>query len=465
MLSSKLAHAPIRRSLIAIHALAIGIFAALSAVLYGGQMDRVPPDVIAAGWITAAAVAVLSIGLALMPGTLWLELIYGTRRLAPYVLAASLAACYAATMSWALWEPAAKLTFHLVRLILSPFVQNMIVQPAIRRVGTPRFTVRISPECSGLEGLALLLVFGLLWLVLFRDEIRFPASLLLLPAGALILFLLNAVRIAALVLIGHAGAPEIAAGGFHSQAGWIAFSCVAFGLSIGARRVPWFVKPAPEREPSVDAVDNPTAAYLVPFLMILAAGFLSRAASGSFEWLYSLRFFAALIALWVFRRRYVGIDWRCGWLGPLAGAIVFFLWIALDRLTIAVPGSNQMPTALATAPQGARILWITLRVAAAAVTVPIAEELAFRGYLLRRFVSVDFENVSFRTFTWFSLFGSSVLFGLLHGRRWVAGAAAGALYATVSLRTGKLGEAVVAHATTNAFLAAFVLVFQKWSLW
>ena len=110
-------------------------------------------------------------------------------------------------------------------------------------------------------------------------------------------------------------------------------------------------------------------------------------------------------------------------------------------------------------------MWITLRVAAAAITVPIAEELAFRGYLLRRFISADFENVSFRTFTWFSLFASSVLFGLLHGRRWTAGAAAGALYATVSLRTGKLGEAVVAHATTNVLLAAFVLLFQKWSFW
>ena len=34
--------------------------------------------------------------------------------------------------------------------------------------------------------------------------------------------------------IGNAGAPDIAAGGFHSQAGWIAFCSVAFGLSVAA---------------------------------------------------------------------------------------------------------------------------------------------------------------------------------------------------------------------------------------
>ena len=38
---------------------------------------------------------------------------------------------------------------------------------------------------------------------------------------------------------------------------------------------------------------NPTAAYLIPLLMILGAGMISGALSGKFEWLYPLRFFAA----------------------------------------------------------------------------------------------------------------------------------------------------------------------------
>jgi exosortase/archaeosortase family protein len=48
------------------------------------------------------------------------------------------------------------------------------------------------------------------------------------------LFLLNAVRIAALILIGNSGARQIALGGFHLQAGWIAFNGVALVFSVAA---------------------------------------------------------------------------------------------------------------------------------------------------------------------------------------------------------------------------------------
>jgi hypothetical protein len=33
------------------------------------------------------------------------------------------------------------------------------------------------------------------------------------------------------------------------------------------------------------------------------------------------------------------------------------------------------------------------------------------------------------------------------------------------LRRGRIGEAVIAHATTNALIAAYVLAFHRWHLW
>jgi membrane protease YdiL (CAAX protease family) len=39
------------------------------------------------------------------------------------------------------------------------------------------------------------------------------------------------------------------------------------------------------------------------------------------------------------------------------------------------------------------------------------------------------------------------------------------LYGWALLRRGRIGEAVIAHATTNALLAAYVLTFHKWHLW
>ena len=117
---------------------------------------------------------------------------------------------------------------------------------------------------------------------------------------------------------------------------------------------------------------------------------------------------------------------------------------------------QEMPTWFATA-------WLIFRVIGSVITVPIAEELAFRGYALRRLISPDFDKVSLR-FTWFSFLLSSILFGALHGR-WVAGTVAGMFYAWAMYRRGKVGDAIIAHATTNALIAAHVLILGNWNYW
>jgi CAAX prenyl protease-like protein len=126
-------------------------------------------------------------------------------------------------------------------------------------------------------------------------------------------------------------------------------------------------------------------------------------------------------------------------------------------------GEIQSP--MAASPLAARITWIVIRVLAAVVTVPIAEELAFRGFLMRRLVCAEFESVPLRRVSWFPILISSLGFGLLHGERWLAGSIAGIFYALISIRHGNLRDAVVAHATTNALLAGYVITFHQWQLW
>ena len=209
---------------------------------------------------------------------------------------------------------------------------------------------------------------------------------------------------------------------------------------------------------------NPTAAYLTPFLAILAAAMISRAASGGFEWLYPLRFAAAAAVLWFFRSTYSNLNWRFGGLSVMAGIAVFGLWLGLDLMT---HGSQRsaLGESLAALNTPVRVAWLVFRTAAAVVTVPIAEELAFRGFLIRRLSSADFDSLSARHYTYVGVFVSSLAFGLLHGDRWLAGTLAGLIYAFVFLRRGRIGDAVVAHATTNALLAAWVLMGSKWYLW
>ena len=461
-LTKTISRDPVRVSLLTIHAGAIAVFALASLRIYANRFVALDPNLAAIAWILAAAAAIVCAALAFFPWRFWRGLIHATGFLWLYVAVADALTWGATSALRSAWKPASIVTFHLVQFFLTPFATQVIAQPDRLRIGTSRFSVIITDECSGLEGIGLLLVFAILWLVLFRDEARLPQALILLPLSVVTLFLLNAVRIAALILIGNAGARDIAVHGFHSQAGWMAFNAVAFGSCMLARRWSW-VSNAPAR-PHAATVEAPdaTAAFLVPFLAILAAGMIARAGSGSFEWLYPIRVFAALAALWIYRRSYSRLDFRFGLPAVLTGVAVFALWIAADRIWGA---SASMPGALARSSAPLRDAWIALRIAGAVFTVPLAEELAFRGFVLRRLTGADFDSVPFQKTTWIAIAASSLLFGLMHGGRWLPGSIAGVAYAIVAKRGGRFGEAVVAHALTNALICVSVLFFEQWQLW
>jgi len=364
------------------------------------------------------------------------------------------------------WKPATDLTFGAVNAFLHLFLSQVVANRATMTIGSPTFNVTIFPQCAGLEGTALMLVFSLAWIWFFRKEFRFPAALLLIPAAMAVIWISNAIRITALILIGVAGWPDVAVGGFHSEAGWIAFNCVALSFAVLSLRLRWIVKlpGAAMARAEGQSWHNATVAYLLPICAILSAGMISRAVSGDFEWLYPLRFAAASIVLWMFRAHYAQLDWRVGWFSVAAGAVVFALWLGLDRLTGA-HSDNAVAAGLAGWPVSARIVWLAFRTAAVVVTVPIAEELAFRCFLIRRLMARDFESLGPREYSIAAVAISSLAFGVLHGDRWLAGLAAGLVYALVFLRRGSTGDAVVAHGTTNALLATWVLAGGRWFLW
>ena len=108
-------------------------------------------------------------------------------------------------------------------------------------------------------------------------------------------------------------------------------------------------------------------------------------------------------------------------------------------------------------------LWLLARVVGSVVTVPLAEEVAFRGFFTRRLISADFDTVPSGLYTWTYFAVSSVAFGVLHDR-WLEGTMAGMLYAMAYCRRGSLCDAVAAHATTNALLSADALISGNWSL-
>ncbi len=168
--------------------------------------------------------------LALWPRRIsWLES-KSVRAFAGVAAALGGAAWLSGYVAEALWQPLARTTFRVVGAMLGVIYPQVVSQPDRLRLGTPGFAVRIAPECSGYEGIGLLLAFLAVYLWVYRRELRFPAALVLLPIGAATMWIVNALRIVALIAIGTAGWREIALGGFHSQAGWIAFNAIALGF-------------------------------------------------------------------------------------------------------------------------------------------------------------------------------------------------------------------------------------------
>ncbi|HEY7334605.1 MAG TPA: exosortase E/protease, VPEID-CTERM system [Bryobacteraceae bacterium] len=443
------------------------LFAGTAWVLFerDHRLSPLAAGLLLVGWAVCGAAAISLAACSFLPPKAWIQLLRGAREAWLFGLLAAFAACLFGWSANAVWKPLSAWTLELVRWMLQPLVHTVIVEPAKRIIGTPRFLAEISPGCSGYEGIGLILGFTAVWLWFQRRQWRFPHALLLFPAGVLAIWVLNSVRIAALILVGSAGAPGIAMGGFHSQAGWICFIAVTLGMFVAARRVRWLSAPEPgspirqvESIAPPSRADTLAAPCLAPFLSILAAAMISSAVSADFEWLYPLRVLAAAAALWYFRGRLCELDWRFGWIGLAAGAVVFALWIGMEPLSGAAAAAMPAPLAQSVTPL--RLSWIALRILGAVITVPIAEELAFRGYLFE--VLGAYRS---RSFPWIALLISSVAFGLLHGERWIVGTLAGMIFALAMLRRGRIGEAVAAHSIANALLAVWVLSSGNWALW
>ena len=458
---------------LAFNLLAFAVFAVVTALIF--EILTTNPVRLSAPWIASwlalAGTTLLLWLLALAPGHFWLRLIRQEHT-------ALLMGCLLGICAWMLidalsqyetsllgqnefWNSLAVPTLQLVHSLLGWFYNDLVYQPETFLLGTASFQVEISYACSGIEGISLITIFLSIYLWLFRKELRFPQAFWLFPLGIIVIWLANAVRIAMLIAIGASFSPEVALRGFHAQAGWIAFTLIALGLIALSNQMKFFTVTKTDL-PTVRASKPLATALLSPLLVLMATTMLTSAFSSGFDALYPLRVVTITIVLCYFRRSYNGLGWQWSWQAPAIGIAVFMIWMLLE------PNVDSSKTALsqsvAELTSRSAAVWLVFRVLGSVITVPLAEELAFRGYLIRKLIAKDFENVPLGQFTWLSFLLTSVLFGLLH-ERWFAGTLAGMGYALALYHRKQLGDAVIAHMTTNALIAIFVLTQARWSLW
>ena len=282
------------------------------------------------------------------------------------------------------------------------------------------------------------------------------ASVWLLPLGATLVLSGNVVRLSLLILIGAYVNPDLADNGFHSKAGWVLFCGIALALAAAGHRSRYFSRVGADR----DDAENPTAGYLLPLLSQVAASLLFGALTTNAELAYTGRIVAGAVALVVYRRE-LGVLRSPGSFAPFAasvvGIVVAVVWLR------AAPDGFRVPAATAQT-AGPTAVFVLVHLLGSVLVAPLCEEMAMRGFLLRRLIAKDFVQVPFECFTLLAVGGSSLGFGLLH-ERWLVATFAGVAYAVAQIRSGRLSDAVVAHAVTNAAIAAWVLATGDASHW
>lgn len=453
---------------LATHLMAYLGFAQLTDFLAEGGIRYGPaPGAWVVAWVAAGFVTLATLIAIAVPPNTWAGYLKRSWPLLLGLVAIGVVVWGTGWLSMNLFLPLAQFTFGVVLFVLGLFMPDVFCRPDEWIIGTQRFSVEMSLRCSGYEGIGLILTFVGVYLWVFRRELRFPHALLLLPLAALTAWCSNIVRLVSLIALGTWVSESAASEGFHSQAGWLAFNGVALGVVAVAQRSRLFAAPADTGvEAGIDR-NNPTSVYLAPFVALMAGVMVTTAFSASgFDALYPLRVLLVVAVAACFWRTYVRWQWGWSWSAAGVGVLVFVMWMALEPFAARGNGADGQALAngLAGLPAGLATAWIVCRVLGSVVTVPFAEELAFRGYLTRRLLAADFEQIPLDRFSWLAFVLSSVCFGALHGR-WLAGTLAGMAYALVVYRRGRVSDAVLAHATTNALIAAYVLTTGSWSLW
>jgi len=154
------------------------------------------------------------------------------------------------------------------------------------------------------------------------------------------------------------------------------------------------------------------------------------------------------------------------------GAAVFAIWIAPDLL---IPGwrehwifqnalTGKLESSLPLESHSDPLI-LFMRIARAVIVVPLAEELFWRGWMMRWLIHHDFQSVPLGAYRRDSFWITALLFAAVHGPYWEVGLITGAVYNGWMVRTKSLADLVLAHAVTNGCLAAFVLATKRWEYW
>jgi CAAX prenyl protease-like protein len=203
------------------------------------------------------------------------------------------------------------------------------------------------------------------------------------------------------------------------------------------------------------------------------------------QWIYPIQTVVVGTLLWRWRKHYrfeplcgfglavilgvVGIVWWClpAWLFERlatsgVAAPAWWEWLGLAPRTDGFDPtlSHEHPVWHAAA--------VVMRFARLVLVVPLAEEIFWRGYLMRLVQADggDFQRVPFGRPSWAAFVITTLGFMFVHHQTdWLGALGFGALMYLLAIRTKSLAACVVMHAVANLLLGIYVMVTKQWGFW
>jgi uncharacterized protein len=213
---------------------------------------------------------------------------------------------------------------------------------------------------------------------------------------------------------------------------------------------------------------SPEYARVAPFAAYAVLGFFQgQLGPESRYWFYIFKTLIGAWLLWQVRPFVQEMRWRISWEAIVVGVAICALWVGLDGLYPRLQKLDNGATPFQQFGAGSALAWfyIGVHVVGMSVIVPPVEEIFYRSFLYRYFVKIDFLAMPLGQFHALSFVVTSVLFGLMHPDRWLAGILCGLAYQWLVIRKNRLGDAITAHAITNFLLAVWILWKGAWTFW
>ena len=222
---------------------------------------------------------------------------------------------------------------------------------------------------------------------------------------------------------------------------------------------------------SIDSRRRATIGYIAPFLAFVGMMAVERLIPLPPQWLYPVRFFIVTSLIGALSWPYLSFRPSAPLASMAIGVAVFVIWVAPDvlfgyRHHWLFENSITGSAASSLAPHlKANLGFMLLRSVSSAIMIPILEELFWRGWMMRWLIDSDFLTVPLGKYVPSAFWIVALLFASEHGPYWEVGLAAGIVYNWWIVRTRNLADCILAHAVTNAVLAAYVVVGGQWQYW